>query len=74
MLILNFTYPLRCLRVPPVEYHWPRSKWGCGMDSAASGLGPVVGSYEHCNGPSGSIKGGGIFWPAERVLAFEEKL
>jgi hypothetical protein len=23
MLILNFTYPLRCLRVPPVEYHWP---------------------------------------------------
>jgi len=21
MLILNFTYPLRCLRVPPVEYH-----------------------------------------------------
>jgi len=22
MLILNFTYPLRCLRVPPVEYHW----------------------------------------------------
>jgi len=24
MLILNFTYPLRCLRVPPVEYHCPR--------------------------------------------------
>jgi hypothetical protein len=24
MLILNFTYPLRCLRVPPVEYHWSR--------------------------------------------------
>jgi len=24
MLILNFTYPLRCLRVPPVEYHWPK--------------------------------------------------
>jgi len=22
MLILNFTYHLRCLRVPPVEYHW----------------------------------------------------
>jgi len=21
MLILNFTYPLRCLRVPLVEYH-----------------------------------------------------
>jgi hypothetical protein len=25
MLILNFTYPLRCLCVPPVEYHC--SKW-----------------------------------------------
>jgi hypothetical protein len=30
MLILNFTYPLRCLRippgvrVPPVEYHWSK--------------------------------------------------
>jgi hypothetical protein len=23
MHILNFTYPLRCLRVPPVEYHCP---------------------------------------------------
>jgi len=27
MLILNFTYPLRCLRVPPVEYHWSRLLW-----------------------------------------------
>jgi hypothetical protein len=25
MLILNFTYPLRCLRVPLVEYHCSRS-------------------------------------------------
>jgi hypothetical protein len=24
MLILNFTYPLRCFRVPPVEYHCSR--------------------------------------------------
>jgi hypothetical protein len=30
MLILNFTYPIRCrrvplgVRVPPVEYHWSR--------------------------------------------------
>jgi len=24
MLILNFTYPLRCRRVPPVEYHCTR--------------------------------------------------
>jgi hypothetical protein len=26
MLILNFTYRLRCLRVPPVEYHWFREQ------------------------------------------------
>jgi hypothetical protein len=26
MLILNFTYPLRCLRVPPVEYHWSKAR------------------------------------------------
>jgi len=26
MLILNFTYPLRCLRVPPVEYHCLRQQ------------------------------------------------
>jgi hypothetical protein len=25
MFILNFTYPLRCLRVPPVEYHCHRA-------------------------------------------------
>jgi hypothetical protein len=25
-LILNFTYPLRRLRVPPVEYHWSRPR------------------------------------------------
>jgi hypothetical protein len=24
MLILNFTYPLKCLCVPLVEYHWFR--------------------------------------------------
>jgi hypothetical protein len=23
-IFFNFTYPLRCLRVPQVEYHWPR--------------------------------------------------
>jgi len=28
MLILNLTYPLRCLRVPPVEYHWDRRLGG----------------------------------------------
>jgi hypothetical protein len=27
MLILNCTYPIRCLRVPPVEYHWFSSQY-----------------------------------------------
>jgi hypothetical protein len=45
MLILNFTYPLRCLRVPPVEYHWSkactvydRSKIGIAGSNPASGM------------------------------------
>jgi hypothetical protein len=28
----------------------------CGVDASGSGLGPVVGSCEHSNEPSGSIK------------------
>jgi hypothetical protein len=24
-IFLNFTYPLRCLSVPQVEYHWSRA-------------------------------------------------
>jgi hypothetical protein len=31
----------------------------CGSDSSGSRYGPVAGSCEHCNEPSGSIKGGG---------------
>jgi hypothetical protein len=31
-----------------------------GLDSSGSGQGPVVGSCEHCNQPSGSIKGRGF--------------
>jgi hypothetical protein len=31
---------------------------GCGLDSAVSGLRPIVGCCEHGNEPSGSIKGG----------------
>jgi hypothetical protein len=31
---------------------------GCGLDSSGSGLEPMVGSCEHENEPSGSIKGG----------------
>jgi hypothetical protein len=56
MLILNFTYPLRCLRVPPVEYHClsrPRTLWkattktgvkerGCVPDSSGTGWGGGV--------------------------------
>jgi hypothetical protein len=30
----------------------------CGLDSSDSGQGPVAGSCEHGNEPSGSIKGG----------------
>jgi hypothetical protein len=45
MLILNFTYPLRCHRVPPVEYHWSKSctvydssNIGIAASNPASGL------------------------------------
>jgi hypothetical protein len=31
----------------------------CGLDASGSGQGPVVGSCEHDNEPSGSIKDGG---------------
>jgi hypothetical protein len=33
---------------------------GCGLDSTASGQGPVAGSCEHDNEPSGSIEGGDL--------------
>jgi len=29
-----------------------------GLDAFGSGYGPVAGSYEHVNEPSGSVKGG----------------
>jgi hypothetical protein len=29
----------------------------CGLDASGTGLGPVIGSCEHGNEPSGSIKG-----------------
>jgi hypothetical protein len=31
---------------------------GCGLDTSGSGWGPVVGSCEHGNEPSGSVKCG----------------
>jgi len=39
-----------------------------GLDSS-SGQRPVAVSCEHCNEPSGSIKGRGITWPSQRILA-----
>jgi hypothetical protein len=30
----------------------------CGLNASDSGYGPVTGSCEHGDGPSGSIKGG----------------
>jgi hypothetical protein len=32
----------------------------CGLDSSGSGYGPVAGSFEHGNEPSGSLKGEGF--------------
>jgi hypothetical protein len=40
MLILNFTYPLRCLRVPPVEYHWSRAFAAIKFDEVFSSYQP----------------------------------
>jgi hypothetical protein len=28
----------------------------CGLESSGTGLGPVAGSYENCNGTSGSLQ------------------
>jgi hypothetical protein len=49
------------------QFGRPRHRWednirmdrvrSCELDSAGSGYGPVAGSYEHGNEPSGSIKG-----------------
>jgi hypothetical protein len=41
----------------------------CGLDSAGSGERPVIGSCEHSNKPSGSVKGGEFLDLAERILA-----
>jgi hypothetical protein len=32
----------------------------CGVDASGLGYGPVVVACDHCNEPSGSIKGGKI--------------
>jgi hypothetical protein len=36
-------------------------RWEGGLDASGSGQGAVVGSCEHGNEPSGSIKGGEFF-------------
>jgi hypothetical protein len=41
------------MRMDVGEIWWVR----CAMDSSGSGLGPLVGSYEHGNESSVSIKG-----------------
>jgi hypothetical protein len=41
------------IRMDPVE-NWVAR---CGLDVSGSGYGPVAGSCEHGNEPSGSIKG-----------------
>jgi hypothetical protein len=46
-------------------------KIGCGLDSAGLGKGPVVGSCEHSNEPSGTKKGEGFY---ERLSAYIEGL
>jgi len=44
---------------------------GCELDSSGSGEGPVRGSCEHSNEPSGSIKvGGGDFWTSSTTVSF----
>jgi hypothetical protein len=45
MLILNFTYPLRCLRVPPVEYHCIRvlkSEFSFSLPEVRGKVSPVL--------------------------------
>jgi hypothetical protein len=41
----------------------------CGLDSSDSRQGPVAGSCEYGNEPSGSIRGGDFFRVAEWLLA-----
>lgn len=45
-----------------------------GLDSCASGYGPVAGSFEQGNKPSGSIKRLGNFWVVKRLLTSQEGL
>jgi hypothetical protein len=41
---------------------------GCGLDSSGSEQEAVSASCKQDNEPSGSIKGGGISWLAERAV------
>jgi hypothetical protein len=46
----------------------------CGLDASHSGQGPVAGSCEHGNEPSGCVKGGGISLLAEWLSVSQEGL
>jgi hypothetical protein len=75
MLILNFTYLLRCLRVPPVEYHWAR-QWDDRGSNPGEGMGvflfdtasrPALGSTQP---PTQWVLGPlslGVKWPGREA-------
>jgi hypothetical protein len=46
---------------------WRNKVWEYGLDSTGSGYGPVVGSCEYSNKPSGSIKKQTISWPTGQI-------
>jgi hypothetical protein len=63
----------------------PRHRWednikmnlmevGCGLDPSGSGLGPVAGSCEHSNVPSGSTKGRTFLEQLSTLSASQEGL
>jgi hypothetical protein len=44
---------------------------GCGLDSSGSGMGPVVGSCQHGNVPSGFMKGREFLDQLNLISAFQ---
>jgi len=50
------TYKILLGRPEFMRPHRRHKVWGCGLDSAGWGWGPLAGSCEYCNEPSGSRK------------------